>query len=208
MGFLDWFKSTPENVTVHDDKIWLSKQAKLNGMAKALLQRLDEQDRPDAVILVAHFQDSLDELQQIAENVGASDLVTVTTAGMLRKNAAFCTSFDPSRTVEIVVGERHPLQSHDENVLAFVRSLPCRCRLVYHVSLEDPLMRAFCGEWVETVLKRLGMAEDEAIDSNLVARRIKAAQKKIAKQCVSESPADSAELWMERNCPEMVKGKG
>ncbi len=208
MGFLDWFKSTPSNVTVLDDTIWLSKQAKLNGIATALSKCLDEQDRPDAVILVAHFQDSLDELRQIAEAAGPSHLVTLTSAGTLAKNAAFCTSLDPSRTVEIVVGERHPLRLHDENVLEFARSLPCRCRLIYHVSLEDPMMRAFCGEWVKTVLEKLGMAEDEVVDSNLVARRIKAAQKKIAKQCVSESPADSAELWMERNCPEMVKGKG
>jgi hypothetical protein len=47
------------------------------------------------------------------------------------------------------------------------------------------------------------MAEDEAIESKLVARRIKKAQMKIARLVVSDSPAVSAESWMERNCPEI-----
>lgn len=79
------------------------------------------------------------------------------------------------------------------------RSLPCRCRLVHHVSLEDPLMRAFSGEWVEGVLKSLGMPEDEAIESKMVARPIKAAQQKLAGQCMTDFSADSAEKWIERN---------
>lgn len=64
-------------------------------------------------------------------------------------------------------------------------------------------MRVFAGEWVENVLKQLGMKEDEPIESAMVARRIKAAQKKIESLSVGDLAADSAEQWMERNCPEL-----
>ena len=48
-----------------------------------------------------------------------------------------------SQTVAVIVAERHPLQPHDAADTEFAQSLPCRYRLVHHVSLEDPLMRMF-----------------------------------------------------------------
>ncbi len=49
----------------------------------------------------------------------------------------------------------------------------------FFLSLEDDLMRKFGGEWVSTVLTRLGMQEGEAIESKMVTRRIEGAQKKV-----------------------------
>ncbi|GIW88665.1 MAG: hypothetical protein KatS3mg108_2989 [Isosphaeraceae bacterium] len=49
----------------------------------------------------------------------------------------------------------------------------------FFLALEDDLMRKFAGEWVSSVLQRLGMKENEAIESKMVSRRIEAAQKKV-----------------------------
>ncbi|MFO0926626.1 MAG: preprotein translocase subunit SecA [Gemmataceae bacterium] len=49
----------------------------------------------------------------------------------------------------------------------------------FYLSLEDDLMRIFAGEWVSTLLARLGMEEGQAIESRMVSRRISAAQKKV-----------------------------
>ncbi len=49
----------------------------------------------------------------------------------------------------------------------------------FFLSLEDDLMRKFAGEWVASVLTRLGMQEGEAIESRMVSRRIEGAQKKV-----------------------------
>ena len=54
-------------------------------------------------------------------------------------------------------------------------------------------------EWLLTTLKGLGMKEDEAIESNLVSRRIKAAQQRVVASCHSDFPADSADEWLARN---------
>jgi preprotein translocase subunit SecA len=40
-------------------------------------------------------------------------------------------------------------------------------------------MRIFAGEWVKSVLTRLGMQDGEAIESRMVTRRVEAAQKKV-----------------------------
>ena len=49
----------------------------------------------------------------------------------------------------------------------------------FHLSLEDDLMRIFAGEWVRSLLEKLGMTEGQAIESRMVSRRISAAQKKV-----------------------------
>ncbi len=49
----------------------------------------------------------------------------------------------------------------------------------FYLSLEDDLMRVFAGDFVRSVMERLGMKEGEAIESNLVTRRIASAQKKV-----------------------------
>jgi preprotein translocase subunit SecA len=49
----------------------------------------------------------------------------------------------------------------------------------FYLSLEDDLMRIFAGDWVKSILTRLGMQEGEAIVSSMVSRRIESAQKKV-----------------------------
>jgi preprotein translocase subunit SecA len=49
----------------------------------------------------------------------------------------------------------------------------------FFLCLEDDLMRIFAGEWVKSILDRLGMQEGERIESRMVTRRIEAAQRKV-----------------------------
>jgi preprotein translocase subunit SecA len=49
----------------------------------------------------------------------------------------------------------------------------------FYLSLEDDLMRIFAGDWVKSILTRMGMKEGEAIESKMVSRRIEGAQKKV-----------------------------
>lgn len=49
----------------------------------------------------------------------------------------------------------------------------------YFVSLEDPLMRIFGGEKIQTMVKKMGIAEDEAIEANVLTKSIENAQKKV-----------------------------
>ena len=63
----------------------------------------------------------------------------------------------------------------------------------FFLSLEDDLMRKFAGEWVSTVLTRLGMEEGEAIESKMVSRRIEGAQKKVEERNF-DSPQEPARI--------------
>ena len=47
------------------------------------------------------------------------------------------------------------------------------------ISLEDELMRLFGGEKMQSVVKRLGVEEDEPIEAKMITRSIEGAQKKV-----------------------------
>ncbi len=49
----------------------------------------------------------------------------------------------------------------------------------FFLSLEDDLMRIFAGDFVRSMMERLGMKEGEAIEAPIVSRRITSAQKKV-----------------------------
>ncbi|QHI72557.1 preprotein translocase subunit SecA [Aminipila terrae] len=49
----------------------------------------------------------------------------------------------------------------------------------FFLSLEDELMRLFGGEKIQTLVEKLGVEEDEAIEAGMLTKRIEAAQKKV-----------------------------
>jgi preprotein translocase subunit SecA len=64
-------------------------------------------------------------------------------------------------------------------------------------------MKMFAGDWVQGLLQQMGMDEGEAIESRMVARRIQEAARKIERQAVSDLRANSAEDWLQLNCPKL-----
>ena len=202
MGFFDWLTRPSRRTCDTPDVIWLTRQAKLAGVVSAVKTSLSAQGV--SVFLLAQFENSLAELRDLArsETLEGPSLLVAKAEG-LKPQIAATSLLEAAQQVEIVVVERHPLRSHDDAILDFACRLPCKARVVFHVSLEDPLMRLFAGDWVLNTLRKLGMKEDEAINSGLVARRVKAAQKKLAHSASSDLPAGSAEEWLERNCPQL-----
>jgi hypothetical protein len=200
MGFFDWLTGAKAKVQT-DNKIWLTKQAKFASIQRDIAQALAEPNGPDALFVVAHFQDCLDELRSLVTAAGFDEeRMLVTLSESLESRTAGAAS-GHSYSLLIVVGERHPLPSHDDALQQFARGLSCQCRLVQHASLDDPLFRLFAGEWVEKVLRQLGMKEDEPIESQMVTRRIRVAQQRIEDRATANHPAQSAVEWLERNCP-------
>jgi preprotein translocase subunit SecA len=204
MGFFDslFGSKKPTNVVVAPERIWMTTDAKCAGLAGEIAERSNSETV--AILLVAHFPDVLARLNELAAEPATVPVMAVL-ASDLSIDIATKLNLDESATIDIIVGERHPLPSVDERLEQFAGGLPCRCRFAHHLSLEDPVMRIFAGDWVQNVLKQLGMKENEAIESQMVSRRIKQAQQKIEGRAFGSSEAESAERWLEKNCPELAK---
>lgn len=223
MGFWDWLLGGPKTVEAAD-VIWLNREAKFRGIRQAV------QARPEGsrvVLVVAHFPTTLAQVKEALgeqglpflgdqrrlsaadvlrhDNQGSGPRTLVALAEALLPEASPGPVDEGAGHVSILVAERHFLRTHDERIMAFAGELGKRCRVTFHLSLHDPLLRLFAGEWVEGVLGRLGAKEDEPIESVMVARRVKSAQGKFARQAAEERTAQSAEEWLELNAPGLKK---
>ena len=202
MGFFAslFGKDRPNNVEVVPDQIWMTSDARFAGIAGEIAAR----SRPEtvAILLVAHFPDVLARLDELAA-LPAELPVKAVLADNLSTDVAASMNLDESSTIDIIAGERHPLPSVDERLARFANELPCRCRLSHHISLEDPVIRIFAGDWIQGFLGKLGMRENEPLQSEMVSRRIKQAQQKIEGKAFGTSDAKSAAEWLENNCPEL-----
>ena len=205
MGLFDFLFGGKKrtNVEVVPDHIWMTTDAKFTGLAKEAKER--SKSKTVAILLVAHFPDVLARLDGIASQKVWDVPCKVVSAGNLNSGLAASLNLEAPAIIDIIVGERHPLPSVDDCLEKFADELPCRCRFSHHVSLEDAVMKVFAGDWVKNVLKQLGMSEDEAIESEMVSRRIRSAQKKIEGRTFGSLNANSAEEWLEKNCPELMQ---
>jgi hypothetical protein len=203
MGFFDSLFGSKKhtNVEVVPDHIWMTSLAKFAGLAKDVEDRA--QSGTVAILLVAHFPDVLARLEELANQLALSVPVKAVPAVNLDVDLATSLNLDKSAIIDVIVGERHPLPSVDDRLEEFADELPCRCRFSHHISLEDPVIKIFAGEWVGNVLRKLGISEDQAIESNMVSRRIRQAQQKIEGRAFGSSDANTAAEWLEKNCPDL-----
>jgi hypothetical protein len=203
MGFFDslFGSKNATNCEVAAERIWMTADAKFAGLARNVAEL--SQSETAAILLVAHFPDVLARLSPLADKTAMVPVMAVL-ARDLSKDIAASLHLDKSASIEILVGERHPLPSVDERLEEFAGGLPCRCRLVHHLSLDDPMIKVFAGDWVQGVLKQLGMTDEECIESEMVARRIKQAQRKIEGKAFGGSEAESAAAWFKKHCPELA----
>ena len=190
------------NVEIVPDHIWMTTEAKFAGLAK----EAEERSKPEtvAILLVAHFPDVLARLDEIANQRAWDVPCKAVPAINLNKHLATSLRMDDSATIHIIVGERHPLPSVDDKLEEFADDVPYRCRFSHHVSLDDAVMKVFAGDWVKNVLKQLGMTEDEAIESQMASRSIRQAQQKIEGRAFWSFDAESAAVWLEKNCPDLL----
>jgi len=205
MGLLDFLfggrkRARAEELT---DRLWMTSDAKFDGLRREAITR--STGGADAVLLVAHFADVLARLEGIVGQHSWAVPCRAVLASDLSRELAFAARLDESAVIDILVAERHPLPSVDDELAEFARALPCRCRIVHFLSLEDAVLKAFVGEQVRGMLKHLGMKDDEAIESAMVSRQVRKAQQRIEGRSFGSSRAASAAEWLQKNCPDLVR---
>lgn len=203
MGFFSFLfgDKTRTNVEVIPDHMWITTEAKFAGMIKEAQER--SRSETVAILLVAHFPDVLARLEDIAKQYAWEVPCKAVLASSLNADLATSLSLNESAIIDIIVGERHPLPSVDDHLEKFADELPCRCRFSHHISLDDAVMRMFAGDWVSNMLRKMGMTEDQAIESQMISRRIRRAQQKIEGRAFGSLDAESAATWLEKNCPDL-----
>jgi hypothetical protein len=202
VGLFDWFKSSPTNVECPPHAIWVSQAAKLKGIRQEIAEALARRTPPAAIFVVAHFSKPLRELQDMTAGISASVPLRTCLAAEIGSALRAFPAPVAGQGIDVIASENHPLPVHDEALLKSLEELSYPCRLTYHISLEDAVLRVFGGQRTIDLLRGMGMKDDEAIRSRMVTRRIRDAQRKVAESSWGDLPADSAEKWLELNSPQ------
>lgn len=185
------------------DRIWMTSEARFDGLTREAVAR--SSGGADALLLVGHFADVVTRLEQIVGQRSWGVPCRAVAASDLQRELAAGTRLDESARLDILVAERHPLPSVDEELAGFAREMPCRCQIAHFLSLEDAVLKAFCSDRVLGILRQIGMQEDEAIESAMVSRQVRKAQRRIEGRTFGSLQAASAAEWLEKNCPDLTQ---
>jgi hypothetical protein len=191
------FNRARPKVQMEDDRVWMSRQAQDIGIAR----QLGTLDPCAAVLLIAHFSDTLARLEDIRASYPGTIPISATLAENLDTSVASRLELEEAAVIQLIVAERHPLLTIDQQVTLFAETLPCRSRITWHLSLEDPLLRYFAGVWFEELLHKLGLHEDDHVERAMLTRRIHAAQRQLEAKSTGNLPAETAEEWIKLNLP-------
>lgn len=158
------------------DKVWMSAEAKF----KACKAMADV--NPDCVF-ICWFPETFEVIK-----------IFVNEHNVMLTSQAAPTSFQDKM---VVFAEHHPLAKKE---IALFTLLNLKEAPILS-SLDEPLFMRFGGERTLSLMKKLGMNEDEVIGSGMITSAIHNAQKKIEKQVVVEREAHSQQEWFALNLP-------
>jgi preprotein translocase subunit SecA len=144
-----------------DDVAWISRDARIKGIA-AEAARLAQQGR--GVLVVASTPADRDALASLPAPACAPSGIALQPVAR-------------GKPLDVLVCGRSEQRDADERLAAAARALHPDARVTFHVSLDDPLIRAFAAN-LAPLLQKLGMREDEPIRHAAVTRAIRNAQEK------------------------------
>ncbi len=114
------------------------------------------------------------ELHALGEEVGEAERVRVREAWKARHEEV-----KQSGGLHIIGTERHESRRIDNQLRGRSGRQGDPGSSRFYLSLEDNLMRIFAADWVQRMMARMGLKEDDIIESPLVTRQIAGAQRKV-----------------------------
>ena len=164
---------------VFEDKVYISSAAKMN----ACLQLAKDQP---TILFVGWFNETVRKFKDLFIQNGLEESRVI--------EARFAHTAQLQNHAPVFL-EHHPLH---EKEIALAEKLGQKKIIVYS-SLDEPLFNLFGSDKIISMMRQMGMKEDEAVVHQLITKSIKRAQEKIAGKISIEQPANSQAEWLERN---------
>lgn len=219
----EWLSSFNVDVIKHDDSFARTTQGKLLGIKSAIQNTLA--DGTQRIVLVSHFAETFTLIQDMLDkheidyevpteilNRGWFDQLKKDQCAVQTTMAQMLKPFDdqggsesiekkavPSVRLTVIVTERHPLKSAEDQLEQFCNSLPCKVQWGYFLSFEDEVIRRLLDERALKILDMFGMGANELVNSKMLSRRLAISLKKLGLVSAVCEPADSAAQWFELN---------
>ncbi|MCZ7563310.1 MAG: hypothetical protein M5U08_05415 [Burkholderiales bacterium] len=185
---LEWVFGKRSRGPRAEDRFWLAHAARLRGIAREVAGLTEAGHSVLVLALAASVADELLavladeqparclnalEREALGRRLGRAGTVSVALPPALPAE----TPGAPDVLIDVLVCGRNASRRADEQILRFAARADGRVRVVFHVALDDPLLREAAGS-IKPLLERLGASEDEPISHPFVSRAIERAQGK------------------------------
>jgi len=178
MGIFNFFKKKNVGPAVKT-LVWVSAAAKQKGCADLL------QNMPGAIV-IAWFPETQRVFQAYFQRQGLPHMVLL---------ARQTTSLQLNGK-KIVLLERYPLYHREHDFLVQLQDV----EITALVSMDEPLMLYFGGERLISLMGKMGMDENEAMEHTMINSAIENAQKKLDGRVLDEQGfSQSMEEWFQKN---------
>ena len=193
-----WFRSKPAAPPA-DDRVWINEAARL-----AAIVRTAQSGR---VLIVTFFEETQERVAAAVQQAGVeSATVGFGHSGRLTDGRVVLCAvervgslFGPAPAdMTVCIAEHHPLPEVNTALLEALATLTS-AKPVFHVALDEPLMRRFAGDRVAALMAQLGIAPDEPVEHPMVSRALANAREKVAAKVRTPQPARSMEEWLRFN---------
>ncbi len=170
-------KDKPVPVT---DLVWINDRAKKAGLLKLV------KEKPGAVF-IAWFEDTATMVENDLRSIGES--IAINTSRHLHGSH--------TSGKDVIIVEHYPLFKKEQELFKNLNA----ASITVLSSLDEPLLQQFGGERISTIMKAMGMAEEEAVSHSMISSSLQKAQQKLEKEVTVEMPASSAAEWFRKNRP-------
>jgi preprotein translocase subunit SecA len=210
------FSSKPK-LPDYSDKVWKSQSYAIKGLMTDALAFLVKNE---VSIIATHFQESHEQLISFLTENSVPHFVTdasnceeasLKSKEVLVVDVAFISTTLPKllsnlqgkTKSHLLFFGHYPLPKREDKLLENLTPFK-EVAISFYSSMDNPLMAVFGATNVISLMEKLGMKEDEAIEHSMVTKAMQNARKKLEEKVTFEHAAHSEKEWFEKNLPKSI----
>jgi len=192
---------------VHADKVWKTRQACLKGMITESMKIISQSGNP---VIISWFDDRQQSLLDFLTHhavpyklmnayfeLNENNTIYILNAGLVSTSLHVDSLKAKQKT--IVADGHYPLVDYENKIIEKLCSTDLKIPILYCMSLEDPLLRAFGPDNIISLLEKLGLDDDETLDHPMVQKAIERTREKISTAVSSEIRTNNESEWFMKN---------
>ena len=210
MGLFNLFKSDKPS---YSDKVWMTKDAALKGMITETLQILKKSEVP---VVLSFFSDRQQEVIDFTSVKGVPYSVIDSNSAVQRDNLVLLMDAQWLRTsqhamdflvqqfnvsaVHLLFYGHYPIPEKENELLNKVAvALNPKNELKFFSSLDDRAFEMFGAGNIKSIMEKMGLKQDEAVEHAMVTKAMARAREKIAEGVAQEIAAPTEAVWYQKN---------
>lgn len=198
----------------YSDKVWMTQRAALKGMMTDGLQALTQSEVP---IVVSWFADKRQEVvdfvtaNQVPYRIVDADTSSVANqdGSVLLLDAQWLNKYSQApeflrkqyatSRVHFLFYGHYPIPARESQLVEKISAADKATIITFFSSLDDRAFQMFGAENIKSLMEKMGLKEDEAVEHAMVSKAMERAREKIAGTISTEIITSTETGWYQQN---------